>query len=42
MELLGPSLGTLLELCGKKFSLKTTIMVADQIVTTRLTLDLAH
>lgn len=32
MDMLGPSLEDLFELCGKSFSLKTTIMLADQMV----------
>ena len=32
IELLGPSLQDLLEFCGGKFSLKTTLLLADQMV----------
>ncbi len=32
MELLGPNLEELLERCGHKFTLKTTLMLADQLV----------
>ncbi len=32
MDLLGPSLADLFNYCGKKFSLKTTLMLADQMV----------
>jgi casein kinase 1, epsilon len=32
MDLLGPSLADLFEYCQKKFSLKTVIMLADQMV----------
>ena len=32
MDLLGPSLADLFNYCGKKFSLKTTMMIADQMV----------
>jgi casein kinase 1 len=32
MDILGPSLEDLFQYCGKKFSLKTTLMVADQMI----------
>lgn len=32
MDMLGPSLQDLFQLCGKNFSLKTTLMLADQMV----------
>ncbi len=32
MDLLGPSLADLFNYCGKKFSIKTTLMLADQMV----------
>ena len=31
IDILGPSLEDLFNYCGKKFTLKTTIMLADQI-----------
>jgi len=33
MEVLGPSLENLLEFCRRKFSLKTVLLLADQIIT---------
>ena len=32
MDMLGPSLEDLFEICGKTFSLKTTVMLIDQMV----------
>lgn len=34
IDLLGPSLGGLFEICKQKFSLKTVILLADQLVST--------
>ncbi len=32
MDLLGPSLGALFNFCGKRFSLKTVLMLVDQML----------